>query len=56
MGYAVLNIKKASGNDAATSAYIERTIDPKNADKTRTYLNKELIHFPDGVNNRTEAI
>jgi hypothetical protein len=56
MGYAVLNIKKASGNDAATSAHIERTIDPKNADKTRTYLNKELIPFPDGVNNRTEAI
>lgn len=56
MGYAVLNIKKASGNDAATSAHIERTIDPKNADKTRTHLNKELIHFPDGVNNRTEAI
>jgi hypothetical protein len=25
-------------------------------DKTRTHLNKELIHFPDGVNNRTEAI
>jgi hypothetical protein len=56
MGYAVLNIKKASGNDAATSAHIERTIDPKNADKTRTHLNKELIHFPDGVSNRTEAI
>jgi hypothetical protein len=48
--------KKASDNDAATSAHIERTIDPKNADKTRTHLNKELIHFPDGVNNRTEAI
>jgi hypothetical protein len=56
MGYAVLNIKKASGNDAATSAHIERTIDPKNADKSRTHLNKELIHFPDGINNRTEAI
>jgi hypothetical protein len=56
MGYAVLNIKKASGNDAGTSAHIERTIDPKNADKSRTHLNRELITFPDGVNNRTEAI
>jgi hypothetical protein len=56
MGYAVLHINKASGNDAGTSAHIERTIDPKNADKARTHLNKELIHFPDGVNSRTEAI
>ena len=56
MGYAVLHINKASGNDAGTSAHIERTIDPKNADKTRTYLNKELIPFPESVNSRTEAI
>jgi len=56
MGYAVLIIKKASGNDAGTSAHIERTIDPKNADKNRTHLNRELITFPDGVTNRTEAI
>ena len=56
MGYAVLNIKKASGNDTATSAHIERTIDPKNADKSRTHMNRELITFPCGVSNRTEAI
>ena len=56
MGYAVLHINKASGNDAAMTAHIERTIDPKNADKNRTHLNRELIDFPEGVTNRTEAI
>ncbi|GHT78910.1 mobilization protein BmpH [Bacteroidia bacterium] len=56
MGYAVLHLDKASGNDAAMSAHIERTIDPKNADKARTHLNRELIIPPDGVSNRTEAI
>ena len=38
------------------SAHIERTIHPKNADPTRTHLNRELIQFPDGVTNRTQAI
>ncbi len=56
MGYAVLHLQKAKGNDAPMSAHIERTIDPHNVDKTRTHLNKELIHFPEGVNSRTEAI
>ena len=37
------------------SAHIERTIQPKNADPTRTHLNRELIQFPDGVSNMTEA-
>ncbi|GHT29149.1 mobilization protein BmpH [Bacteroidia bacterium] len=56
MGYAVLHLGKASGNDAAMSAHIERTIEPKNADKSRTHLNRELLMFPDEVKNRTEAI
>lgn len=56
MGYVVLHLEKATGNDAAMSAHIERTIDPKNADKSRSYLNKELIDLPEGVRNRTEAI
>ncbi|KAA6330963.1 Plasmid recombination enzyme [termite gut metagenome] len=56
MGYVVLHLKKASGNDAGTSAHIERTIHPKNADESRTHLNRELIPFPEGVKNRTEAI
>ncbi|WP_289146040.1 MobV family relaxase [uncultured Bacteroides sp.] len=38
------------------SAHIERTIKPKNADESRTHLNRELIKFPDGVENRTQAI
>lgn len=38
------------------SAHIERTSHPKNADETRTHLNRELVQFPEGVNNPTEAI
>ncbi|GAB6012816.1 MobV family relaxase [Viscerimonas tarda] len=56
MGYAVLHLEKGAGNDAPISAHIERTIEPKNADKDRIHLNKELIVFSDGVTNRTEAI
>ena len=56
MGYAVLHLEKAKGADSGMSAHIERTVQPKNADPTRTYLNRELIQFPDGVRNRTAAI
>ena len=56
MGYAVLHLDKAKGVDSGMSAHIERTIHPKNADSTRTHLNRELIQFPDGVTNRTQAI
>ena len=49
MGYAVLHMEKTSGTDAAMSAHIERTIKPKNADESRTHLNRELITFPDGL-------
>ncbi|WP_436414077.1 MobV family relaxase [Petrimonas sp.] len=56
MGYAVLHLEKASGTDSAMSAHIERTISPKNADPKRTHLNRELIAFPHGVRNRTQAI
>ena len=56
MGYAVLHMEKTGGTDAAMSAHIERTIHPKNADASRTHLNRELIKFPDGVENRTQAI
>lgn len=56
MGYAVLHMEKTSGTDAAMSAHIERTIRPKNADESKTHLNRELIRFPDGVENRTQAI
>ncbi len=56
MGFVVLHINKVSGNDAAMTAHIERTIDPKNADKERTHLNEQLVEYPDGVENRTQAI
>ena len=56
MGYAVLHMEKTSGTDSAMSAHIERTMKPKNADESRTHLNRELIRFPDGVENRTQAI
>lgn len=56
MGYAVLHMEKTSGTDSGMSAHIERTIHPKNADESRTHLNRELIRFSDGVKNRTEAI
>jgi hypothetical protein len=56
MGYVVLHLSKASGKDAEMSAHIERRIHPKNADESRTHLNRELITFPEGVTNRTDAI
>ena len=56
MSYTVLHLEKAKGNDSAMSAHIERTIHPKNADASRSHLNKELIIYPEGVNNRTLAI
>ena len=56
MGYAVLHLEKAKGTDSRMSAHIERTVPPKNADRTRTHLNRELVQFPEGVRNRTQAI
>lgn len=56
MGYVVFHISKAKGNDSRMTAHIERTVDPKNADKNLTHLNKELIEFPEGITNRTQAI
>ena len=56
MSYTVLHLEKAKGNDSGMSAHIERTINPKNADASRSYLNKEMIAYPDGIKNRTSAI
>ena len=38
------------------SDHIERKTMPKNAAPTCTHLNRELVEFPDGVSDRTEAI
>ncbi len=56
MGFAVLHIQKPKGNDARTTAHIERTVQPGNANPERKELNKEFITFPDEVENRTQAI
>lgn len=60
--YAVCHLQRGSGNDSGMSCHIERkdaqgkTYVPDNADSSRTHQNRELVSFPDGVRNRTEAI
>ena len=55
-------MERCAGNDSGMSCHIERkTADgkphiPDNAVESRTHLNRELIAFPDGVHNRTQAI
>ena len=57
MGYISIQINKAKGSaDTGASDHIERKTTPKNTDPTRTHLNRELVQFPDGVADRTEAI
>lgn len=57
MGYISIQINKAKGSaDTGASDHIERKSMPKNADPTRTHLNRELVQFPDGVADRTGAI
>ena len=56
MGFVVLHMEKAHGSDSGTTAHIERSVIPKNADPTRTHLNHQLIEYPDGVNDRSAAI
>ena len=56
MGFVVLHMEKAHGNDSGTTTHIERFIIPKNADPTRTHLNRRLIDYPDGVKDRSAAI
>lgn len=60
--YAVCHLQRGSGNDSGMSCHIERKdakgkkYVPLNADANRTHLNRELVKFPDGVKNRTDAI
>jgi hypothetical protein len=56
MGYVVLHLDKSPGNESAMTDHIERNVIHPNVDPNRIHLNKELIDFPDGVTNRTEAI
>ena len=60
--YAVCHLQRGSGNDSGMSCHIERkdakgkVYVPVNANANRTSQNRELLTFPDGVANRTEAI
>ena len=60
--YAVCHLQRGSGNDSGMSCHIERKdakgkkYVPVNADANRTHLNRELVTFPVGVKNRTDAI
>ena len=56
MGFVVLHMEKAHGSDSGTTAHIERFIIPKNADLTRTHLNRKLVTYPDGIKDRSAAI
>ena len=60
--YAVCHLQRGSGNDSGMSCHIERKdakgkiYVPGNANADRTHLNRELVRFPEGVPNRTEAV
>ena len=56
MGFVVLHMEKEHGSDSGTTAHIERFIIPKNADPTRTHLNRKLVAYPDGIKDRSAAI
>ena len=56
MGFVVLHMEKAHGSDSGTTTHIERSIIPRNADPTRSHLNRRLIEYPDGVKDRSAAI
>ena len=51
-----MHMEKAKGSDSGMSSHIERRHKVENADPDRTQLNRELIDFPEGVTNRSQAI
>lgn len=56
MGYVVLHLDKSPDNEVPMTAHIARTKMPPNAMSELTYLNEELVEYPEGVADRTEAI
>ncbi|WP_418974578.1 MobV family relaxase [Alistipes ihumii] len=52
----LLHLDKSPDNEVPMSAHIARTKMPPNAIPELTYLNEELVEFPEGVADRTEAI
>lgn len=56
MGYVVLHLDKSPDNEVPMTAHITRTKIPTNAIPELSYLNEELVEFPESVADRTEAI
>ena len=56
MGYVVLHLDKSPDNEVPMTAHIARTKMPPNAIPELTCLNEELVEYPEGVADRTEAI
>ena len=56
MGYVVLHLDKSPDNEVPMTAHIARTKMPLNAMPELTYLNEELVEYPEGIADRTEAI
>ena len=56
MGYVVLHLDKSPDNEVPMTSHIARTKMPPNAIPELTYLNEELVEYPDGVQDRTQAI
>lgn len=56
MGYVVLHLDKSPDNEVSMTAHIARTKMPPNAIPELSYLNKELVEYPEGIADRTEAI
>ena len=56
MGYVVLHLDKSPDNEVPMTAHIARTKMPPNAIPELTYLNEELVKYPEGVHDRTQAI
>ena len=51
-----MHLDKSPDNEVPMTAHIARTKMPPNAMPELTYLNEELVEFPEGVADRTEAI
>ena len=54
--FVVLHMEKGQGADTKMSMHIERDFIAGNVDASRVKNDKELIAFPEGVTNRSEAI
>lgn len=54
--FVVLHMEKGQGADTRMSMHIERDFIAGNVDASRVRNDKELINFPEGVTNRSDAI